>query len=113
MLFLPINAPTVIALSAMLGLVWLSTIPLTSGLVGTFFGTTWMSMLFGVVLLSHQIGSFLGLWVAGVVFDATQSYDLMWWISIALSASAIAIHWPIRERPVPRLSGIAPAAVRG
>lgn len=113
MLYLPINPLTVIMLSATLGLVWLSTIPLTSGLVGTFFGTTWMSMLFGVVLFSHQLGSFAGLWVAGRVFDMTKSYDLMWWISIGLAAIAVLIHWPIRERPVPRLEGVASAGRRG
>ena len=68
------------------GLFWLSTVPLTSSLVATFFGTRWMSMLFGVVFLSHQVGSFSGLWLAGVLYDATKSYDTMWWISIARRA---------------------------
>jgi MFS family permease len=90
-------------LSAVLGLLWLSTVPLTSSLVATFFGTRWMSMLFGVVFLSHQVGSFTGLWLAGYLFDRTKSYDAMWWISIALGLFAAAVHWPIRERPVPRL----------
>jgi predicted MFS family arabinose efflux permease len=103
LLFLPITGPTIIALSAVLGLLWLSTVPLTSSLVATFFGTRWMSMLFGVVFLSHQVGSFTGLWLAGVLYDATGSYDMMWWISIALGLFAAAVHWPIRERPVQRL----------
>lgn len=107
LLFLPINGPVVILLSTMLGLFWLSTVPLTSGLVATFFGTTWMSMLFGFVFLSHQLGSFSGLWLAGRLYDMTGSYDTMWWISIALGLFAAAIHWPIRERPVPRLAGSA------
>jgi predicted MFS family arabinose efflux permease len=104
LLFLPITATTVIALSAVLGLLWLSTVPLTSSLVATFFGTRWMSMLFGVVFLSHQVGSFSGLWLAGVLYDATKSYDMMWWISIALGLFAAGVHWPIKERPVPRLA---------
>ena len=106
LLFLPITATTVIALSAVLGLLWLSTVPLTSSLVATFFGTRWMSMLFGVVFLSHQLGSFTGLWLAGVLYDATRSYDMMWWISIALGLFAAVVHWPIQERPVPRLAGV-------
>ncbi|MCL4765970.1 MAG: MFS transporter [Hyphomicrobiaceae bacterium] len=108
LLFLPITGPVVIVLSAVLGLFWLSTVPLTSGLVAVFFGTTWMSMLFGFVFLSHQLGSFAGLWLAGRLYDLTGSYDAMWWISIGFGLFAAAIHWPIRERPVARLA----AAVR-
>jgi MFS family permease len=104
LLFLPITPVTVIGLSALLGIFWLSTVPLTSSLVATFFGTRWMSMLFGVVFLSHQVGSFTGLWLAGTLYDLTKSYDMMWWISIALGLFAAAVHWPIRERPVARLA---------
>ena len=103
-LFLPMTPTTVILLSAILGLLWLSTIPLTSGLVGTFFGAQWMTMLYGIVFLSHQIGSFLGAWSAGLVFDATKSYDKMWWISVALGVFAALIHLPIRESPVRRIN---------
>jgi predicted MFS family arabinose efflux permease len=103
-LFLPMTATTVIVLCGLLGLLWLATIPLTSGLVATFFGTTWMSMLFGIVFLSHQLGSFLGVWLAGRLFDMTKSYDAMWWISIALGVLAALINWPIREKPVARLA---------
>jgi MFS family permease len=104
LLFLPITSVTVIALSAVLGLLWLSTVPLTSSLVATFFGTRWMSMLFGVVFLSHQVGSFAGLMLAGTLYDLTRSYDMMWWISIALGLFAAAVHWPIQEHPVQRLA---------
>jgi len=107
LLFLPITPLTVIVLSTLLGLFWLSTVPLTSSLVATFFGTRWMSMLFGVVFLSHQLGSFTGLWLAGTLYDLTKSYDIMWWISIALGLFAAAVHWPIRERPVARLAAAA------
>ena len=103
LLFLPLTPLTVIAVSAILGLFWLATVPPTSGLVAVFFGTQWMSMLYGFVFLSHQLGSFTGLWMAGRLFDLTKSYDMMWWISIGLGLFAAAIHWPIREQPVPRL----------
>ena len=104
LLFLPITPTTIIGLSILLGLFWLSTVPLTSSLVATFFGTRWMSMLFGVVFLSHQVGPFCGLWLAGYLYDVTKSYDAMWWISIALGLFAAAVHWPIQERPVARLA---------
>jgi predicted MFS family arabinose efflux permease len=107
LLYLPPSGVTIIVLSSVLGFFWLATIPLTSGLVATFFGTTWLSMLFGFVLLSHQFGSFWGVWLAGVLFDLTKSYDSMWWISIGLSLAAALLHWPIRERPVPRLAASA------
>jgi MFS family permease len=96
-------------LSALLGVVWLSTVPLTSGLVATFFGPAWMTMLYGVVFLSHQIGSFMGVWLGGAVYDATKSYDMMWWISVGLGLFAAAIHWPISEKAVVRVPVQAPA----
>jgi len=103
-LYLPLTPTVVIALCGLLGLLWLSTIPLTSGLVATFFGTTWMSMLFGFVFLSHQIGSFLGVWLGGLVYDWTGSYDTMWWISVGLGVLAALLNWPIAEKPVARLA---------
>jgi predicted MFS family arabinose efflux permease len=60
-------------------------------------------MLYGIVFFSHQVGSFMGVWLAGVLYDATRSYDAMWWISVALGVFAALVHWPIRERPVARL----------
>lgn len=102
-LLLPINAWVLIGLSALLGLFWLATVPLTSGLVATFFGTTWLSALYGTVFLGHQLGAFFGVWLGGVLFDATRSYETMWWISIALGVIAALLHGPIREAPVPRL----------
>jgi len=106
-LLVPPSATAIIVLAGTLGLLWLSTVPLTSGLVATFFGTRWMSMLFGIVFFSHQLGSFLGVWLAGRLYDATGSYDAMWWISIALGIASGLVHWPIQEKPVARL---APAA---
>jgi len=102
-LFLPVTGTTVIVLSGLLGLLWLSTVPLTSSLVGTFFGPTWMAMLYGIAFLSHQLGSFLGVWMAGRLFDMTKSYDAMWWISVGLGVFAGVVHLPIKERPVARL----------
>ena len=106
-LFLPVTPTMIIGLSAALGLLWLSTVPLTSGLVGTFFGPQWMTMLYGVVFLSHQAGSFLGVWAGGRVFDVTKSYDAMWWISVALGIFAALIHLPIKERAVERRGLVA------
>jgi len=103
LIYLPTDASTLIILSTLLGFFWLATVPLTSGLVATFFGTTWLSMLFGLVLFSHQLGAFVGVWLAGVLFDMTRSYTTMWWLSIALGLIAALVHWPIREQAVPRL----------
>lgn len=103
-LLVPPSATAIIVLAGTLGLLWLSTVPLTSGLVATFFGTRWMSMLFGIVFFSHQVGSFLGVWLAGRLYDATGSYDTMWWISIALGIASGLVHWPIQEKPVARLA---------
>lgn len=105
-LYLPIDGPTIIILSALLGVFWLSTVPLTSSMVATFYGPAWMTMLFGIVFFSHQVGSFLGAWSAGFFYDRTQSYDTMWWISVALGLFAALIHVPISEKPVRRLSGL-------
>jgi predicted MFS family arabinose efflux permease len=108
-LFLPMTPLTVITLSVLLGFLWLSTVPLTSALVATFFGPAWMSMLYGFVFLSHQIGSFVGVWFAGRMFDLTGSYDAMWWLSVAMGLFAAMVNWPIKEQPVERLS-TAPVA---
>jgi predicted MFS family arabinose efflux permease len=103
LLFLPKTPAVVIGLSTILGLFWLATMPLTSGLVATFFGTTWLALLFSIVGFSHQLGGFLGIWIAGAVFDATKSYDAMWWLAAGLSAVAALLNWPIKEQAVARL----------
>jgi len=113
-LFLPMTPVVIITLSAILGLLWLSTIPLTSGLVATFFGPRWMTMLYGIVFFSHQLGSFFGVWLGGAVYDALQSYDAMWWISVGLGVFAALIHWPIEEKPVERhASAASPTGAAG
>ena len=103
-LLLPLSAGSVLLFAAALGFLWLGTVPLTSGLVGFMFGPTNMSMLYGIVFFSHQIGSFLGGWGGGRLFDLTGNYNAMWWISIGLGLFAALCHWPIREQQVPRLA---------
>jgi MFS family permease len=97
-LALPTSVSSVLAFSAAMGFLWLGTVPLTSGLVAHLFGTRYMSMLFGFVFLGHQIGGFLGAWMAGSVHDRTGSYDAIWWICVVLGVAAAALHWPIAER---------------
>ncbi len=92
------TTPVVIAFAALMGVLWLSTVPLTSGLVAVIFGTRHLGALFGFVFLSHQVGAFLGVWLGGVAYEMTGSYDLIWWTSIALAIIAAALHWPIVER---------------
>lgn len=86
---------------AMLGLTFLSTVPPTAGLVAKFFGTTNMATLFGIVMLTHQLGGFLGAWLGGRVFEATGNYDWVWYIDIVLAVGAAVIHLPILEARVP------------
>lgn len=104
LLVVPLNVPTVLGFAVAIGFLWLGTVPLTSGLVATLFGPKWMSMLFGIVFISHQIGSFLGAWLGGYLFDKIQSYDMMWWLSVALALLAALLHLPIKEEPVRRQS---------
>jgi MFS family permease len=101
---LPATPATVLLFAAAIGLLWLSTVPLTSGLIAVMFGTRHLGLLFGVVFLSHQVGAFVGVWLGGAVYDATGAYDAMWWASIALGMAAAIVHLPINERPVPRLA---------
>jgi MFS family permease len=99
---LPPSTFSVLLFGAALGLLWLSTVPLTSGLVALMFGTRHAGMLFGFVFLSHQVGAFIGVWLGGAIYEATGAYDLMWWLSIALGLGAAVVHLPIHERRAPR-----------
>lgn len=103
-IMLPVTPVSVLVFSALMGLLWLSTVPPTSGLVAVMFGPRYMATLFGFVFLSHQIGSFLGVWLGGKLYDETGSYDAIWWMGIALGIAAAIIHWPIQEKPVDRLA---------
>ena len=85
-----------------MGLLWLSTVPLTTGIVARIFGMRYLATLFGIVFLGHQLGSFLGVWLGGRIYDVTGSYDMMWWLGAGLSVLATFIHWPIDERPLLR-----------
>ena len=101
-LLIPVTPLTVVVFSVVIGLLWLSTVAPTNALVAVMFGTRYLGMLGGIVFFSHQVGSFLGVWMGGVLYDQTGSYDLVWWIGVALGILAAIVHWPIREEPVRR-----------
>ena len=96
-LFAPKTGPVVLLFAAVMGLTFLSTVPPTAGLVAKFFGPANMATLFGIVMLSHQIGGFLGAWLGGKSFEWTGSYDWMWYADIVLAVGAALVHMPIRE----------------
>lgn len=98
------NPTTTYIFGAAMGLLWLSTVPLTAGLVSLFFGARYMGMLYGVAFFSHQLGSFVGVWLGGFAFDMTGSYDLVWYLGILLGLASAALHIPIHERSVPNFS---------
>lgn len=100
----PKSEALMLAFATAIGFLWLSTVPLTSGLVAQMFGVRYMATLFGIVFFSHQVGSFLGVWLGGLVFDRTGSYDIVWWMAVALGIFAAIVHLPISERPVERLA---------
>jgi len=101
-LLIPATPATVVIFSIVMGILWLSTIPPTNGLVAIMFGTRYLGMLGGVVFFSHQVGSFLGVWMGGVLYDQTGSYDLVWWLGMVLGLFAAIVHWPIKEKSVRR-----------
>ena len=101
-LALPLTAGTALGFAAVMGFLWLGTVPLTSGLVGQIFGVRYLSTLYGIVFLSHQVGSFFGAWVAGYVYDRSGSYDAVWAASILLAIAAALLHLPIRDAAVRR-----------
>ncbi|MBI4920514.1 MAG: MFS transporter [Devosia nanyangense] len=98
MLF-PVTEASALMFSAAMGLLWLSTVPLTAGLVSLFFGARYMGMLYGIAFLSHQVGSFVGVWLGGYVYDTTGSYSLVWYLGILLGLGSAAINLPIKEVP--------------
>ncbi len=101
-LLLPQSPTSVIVFAIVMGLLWLSTVPPTNALVAIMFGTRHLGLLGGLVFLSHQVGSFLGVWMGGVLYDRFGSYDPVWWLGVVLGLLAAVVHWPIRERPVIR-----------
>jgi MFS family permease len=101
-ILMPITPGSVLVFSAVMGALWLATVPLTSGLVAHIYGLRYMGTLYGFVFLSHQIGSFLGVWLGGRMYDITGDYTLVWWIGVGVGAFSALVHLPIRERrPVP------------
>ncbi|WP_010485139.1 MFS transporter [Pseudomonas sp. S9] len=105
----PLTVWSAYAFGIAMGLLWLSTVPLTNGTIATMFGVRNLSMLGGIVFLFHQLGAFLGGWMGGYLYDRTGNYDLVWYISIGLSLIAAALNWPVREQPVARLQNLQAA----
>jgi predicted MFS family arabinose efflux permease len=108
-LLLPVTGESALVFGAAMGLLWLGTIPLTSGLVALFFGTRYLSMLYGVVFASHQLGSFLGAWLPGRIYDAVGNYDFMWQATIVAGFVATILHLMIKEAPSDRLAKLEAA----
>ena len=99
---LPLTPWSVYLFASAMGLLWLSTVPATNAIVAQIFGVRYLSMLSGFVFLSHQIGSFMGAWMGGKIYDATGSYTLMWWIAVVLGVLAALVNLPVRETPIHR-----------
>ena len=106
---LPLSPSSLYVFAAVMGFIWLGSLPLTNGLVGQVFGVRYIGTLFGFVFFGHQFGSFLGVWLGGVVFVHTHSYDLVWLIAMGLGVLAAALHWPIDDRALVRRPALAVA----
>ncbi|MDJ0984133.1 MAG: MFS transporter [Desulfobacterales bacterium] len=103
-MLIPVSLTSVLVFSATMGFLWLATVPPTSGLVALMFGTRYMAMLYGIVFLGHQVGSFIGVWLGGWLYDHSGSYDMVWWLGVVLGLMAAFVHWLMNERPVERLA---------
>lgn len=99
-IFLPITQVSAYLFAVLMGVFWLSTVPLTNGVVASIFGVKNMAMLGGVVFFAHQVGSFLGGWLGGLIYDRTGSYDTAWGLAIGLSVVAALLNMPVKEAPV-------------
>ena len=108
-LIIPLTEATALLFGALIGVIWLGTVPLTSGMVGQVFGARYLGTLYGVVFLGHQLGAFLGAWWAGRMFETSGSYDAVWWTSVALGVMAAAIHVFIDDRKA-ELVAVSPSA---
>ena len=98
-ILIPMTPATVLIFSVAMGSLWLATVPLTSGLVAHIYGLRYMGTLYGFVFLSHQLGSFLGVWLGGRMYDISENYNTVWWVGIGVGAFSAIVHLPIRERP--------------
>lgn len=101
-MLLPLSGASALVFSAFMGLFWLSTVPLTTGLVGQIFGLRYLAMLSGLVFFAHQMGSFLGVWLGGLLYDVTGSYNIVWWLGVVLAVLAALVNLPIDDRTVQR-----------
>jgi len=99
-ILVPITPTTVILFSVSMGSLWLATIPLTSGLIAQIYGLRYMGTLYGFIFFSHQLGSFIGVWLGGRMYDVYGDYTLVWWIGVGVGAFSAIVHLPIRERPL-------------
>ncbi len=99
-ILLPITPLSISIFSIVMGSLWLATVPLTSGIIGHIYGIKFMGTLYGIVFLSHQIGSFVGVWLGGIFYDIYGSYDVVWWVGIGVGAFSAIIHLPIKEKPL-------------
>jgi predicted MFS family arabinose efflux permease len=110
-LLLPVSATTTLVFAAAMGLLWLGVVPLVTGIIGRMFGLTYFNTLYGIAFLSHQVGSFVGAWMGGVVFDLTARYDIAWAALIVIGVTAFLLQWTMDERPPrPRTApAVAPA----
>ncbi len=100
----PVTPASAIIFGAVMGLMWLSTVPPTNGLIAMMFGTRWLAMLAGFAFFSHQVGGFLGVWLGGIAYEHTGSYDVVWWLSILFGVMSAVVNLPIVEKPVARLA---------
>jgi MFS family permease len=103
-ILVPMTPATVLVFSVVMGSLWLATVPLTSGLIAYIYGLRYMGTLYGIVFFSHQLGSFLGVWMGGEFYDLYGSYEVVWWVGVGVGAFSAVVHLPIRERP-----GLVPA----
>ena len=99
-IMLPITPTSVVIFSIAMGSLWLATVPLTSGIIGYIYGLKFMGTLYGIVFLSHQIGSFVGVWLGGMFYDMYGSYNIVWWVGIGVGAFSAIIHLPVKETPL-------------
>jgi MFS family permease len=99
-IMVPMTPATVLIFSALMGSLWLATVPLTSGLIAHLYGLRYMGTLYGIVFFSHQLGSFLGVWLGGRMYDAYGSYTAVWWVGVAVGAFSAVVHLPVREKLV-------------
>jgi len=113
LLYGPKTEATVFGFASLFGLLWLSTVPLTSGVVGDIFGARYLATLFGIVMFSHQMGAFFGAWLGGLSYDLTGSYEPIWLVAVALGLLAAALHWPIPDRALVAETSPSPAVERG